>query len=198
MGVIKSFLWGTSAVLLLATAPAWADLKIGYVNYSQLLQESPQAKQIAEAIRAEFLPRKRELDSAAQLLKTREEKLQRDSATMTDEQRSREEKSLRDGERELQLKQTTANDDFNARRNEELSRLQRTLIEVVQSYAKSQNFDMVLADNAVIYHAAGIDITQAVLGQLESLAKTSGTAAPAAPAGTASKAPKPAPAGPGK
>ena len=190
--MVKSFFLGTSAVLLIAAAPGFAaDLKIGYVNYAQLMQESPQAKTIAESIRNEFLPRQRELQNQQQLLKTREEKLQKDSATMTDDQRSREEKSLRDGEREFQLKQTTAQDDFNARRNEELSRLQRTLIEEVRTYAKAQNYDLVVADG-VIYANTAIDITPAILNQLESLAKTSGVGAPAT-TGTAAKPPaKPA------
>ncbi len=190
--MVKSFFGGASAILLLATAPAWAaELKIGYVNYAQLMQESPQAKAIADSIRSEFLPRQRELQNQQQLLKTREEKLQKDSATMTDEQRTREEKTLRDSEREFQLKQTTAQDDFNARRNEELSRLQRTLIEEVRSYAKGQNFDLVLADG-VIYANNAIDITPAILNQLESLAKTSGVGA-ASTTSTAPKAPaKPA------
>jgi outer membrane protein len=162
----------------MATAPAWAELKIGYVNYQQLMTESPQAKAISDAIRAEFGPRQRELQTTQQSLKTREEALQKNAATMSDDQRTREEKTLRDSEREFQLKQQTAQDDFNARRNEELSRLQRTLIEEVRTYAKAQSFDLVLADG-VIYANNAIDITPAILTQLKS-ASTSGGAAPGA------------------
>ncbi len=191
MGVVKSLFLGTSAVLLLATAPAWAELKIGYVNYQQLIQDSPQAKSISEALRAELSPRQRDLQTQGQQLKTREEKLQKDGPTMSDEQRSREEKSLRDAEREFQLKQQSFQDDVNARRNEELSKLQRTLIEEVRAYSKSQNYDLVLADG-VIYANNAIDITPMILSQLQTLSKTSGgpaapTAAPATP-----KASKPA------
>ena len=189
MGVIKSVFWGTSAVLLLATAPAWAELKIGYVNYQQLIQESPQAKTIAETIRAEFLPRQRELQTQGQALKTREERLQKDGPTMSDEQRTHEEKSLRDTEREFQLKQQTAQDDFNARRNEELSKLQRTLIEEVRAYAKSQNYDLVLADG-VIYANTAIDITPMILSQLQTLSKTSGGAAASPAAAPPAATPK--------
>ena len=53
-------------------------------------------------------------------------------------------------------------DDFNARRNEEMSRLQKTLIEQVRIYAKAQNFDLVIADG-VIYTTPTIDITPAIL-----------------------------------
>ena len=53
-------------------------------------------------------------------------------------------------------------DDFNARRNEEMSRLQSTLIEEVREYAKAQNFDLVIADG-VIYSTPTLDITPAIL-----------------------------------
>lgn len=166
--MVKTVLWGSVAAIVLAVSPVWAsELKIGYVNYGQLLQESPQSKSMQEAIRAEFLPRQRELQSQGETLKTREERLQKDAATMSDEQRTREEKDLRDKERDFQRKQQEAQDDFNARRNEELSRLQRTIIEEVRTYAKAQNFDLVVADG-VIYANSAIDITPQVLQVLQS------------------------------
>ena len=176
-GVVRSLILGSAATLVLAAAPAWAELKIGYVNYNALLQDSPDAKAIAESLRNEFLPRQRELQTLQQTLKTREDKLAKDGATMTDDQRAREDKEIRDGERELQRKQTEAQDDLNSRRNEVLSALQKSLIEKVRVYAKGQNFDLILADG-VIYATPAVDITQQVLASLTASAPK---AAPAAP-----------------
>jgi len=175
--VVRSLILGSAAAMVLAAAPAWAELKIGYVNYSALLQESPDAKVIADALRNEFLPRQRELQTLQQSLKAREDKLTKDGATMTDDQRSREDKEIRDGERELQRKQTEANDDFNARRNEELSTLQKSLIEQVRTFAKQQNFDLVMADG-VIYATGAVDITPQVLAMLQAKAPKTGSSAP--------------------
>jgi outer membrane protein len=169
---------GTCAVL-----PAWAaDLKIGVVDYGKLMEESPQAKVVVEAIRTEFTPRQRDLQTQQTTLKAKEDKLQKDGATMTEDQRQRSEKELRDSYRELQRKQQEVQDDFNARRNEEMSRLQRTLIEEVRVYAKSQNFDLVVADG-VIYSTPSLDITPAILTALQSHAPAAGktSAAPAMP-----------------
>jgi outer membrane protein len=173
---------GTFAVL-----PAWAaDLKIGVVDYGKLMEESPQAKVVVEAIRTEFTPRQRDLQNQQTTLKAKEDKLQKDGATMTEDQRQRSEKELRDSYRDLSRKQQEVQDDFNARRNEEMSRLQRTLIEEVRVYAKAQNFDLVIADG-VIYSTPTLDITPAILTALQSHAPAAGkTSAPAAPA-----APKP-------
>jgi len=182
MRLLKSSRWGfvgLAAVATLAAAPAQAEIKIGYVNYGQLVEAAPQAKAIADAIRNEFTPRQRELQTQQQSLKTREDKLQKDGATMSEDQRAKAEKDLRDSYRDLQRKQSEVQDDFNARRNEELSRLQRTLIEQVRVYAKAQNFDLIVADG-VIYANPTIDITQAILAALQAQAPKA--AAPAAPA----------------
>jgi len=178
MRSLKSVIWGLASVAALAAAPAHAELKIGYVNYGQLVEAAPQAKAIADAIRNEFTPRQRELQTQQTSLKAREDKLQKDAATMTEDQRGKAEKDLRDSYRDLQRKQSEVQDDFNARRNEELSRLQRTLIEEVRTYAKAQNFDLIVADG-VIYANPTIDITPAILTALQSHAPKASAPAPA-------------------
>jgi outer membrane protein len=165
-GVLRPTFWGLATAAVIAASPVQAEIKIGYVNYGQLIETAPQAKAIADAIRNEFTPRQRELQTQQQTLKTREEKLTKDGATMSEDQRARAEKELRDSYRDLQRKQSEVQDDFNARRNEELSRLQRTLIEEVRTYAKAQNFDLVVADG-VIYANPTIDITPAILSVLQ-------------------------------
>jgi outer membrane protein len=171
-----------AAVGTLVASPAWAELKIGVVDYGRLVEESPQAKAALDSIRNEFTPRQRDLQNQQASLKSKEDKLQKDGATMTQDQRTAVEKDLREGYREFQRKQSEVQDDFNARRNEEMSRLQKTLIEQVRVYAKAQNFDLVIADG-VIYTTPTIDITPAILAQLQAnpaaaaRPKTSGPAA---------------------
>ncbi len=177
MGVVKSVLCGAVAALMLAAVPAWADLKIGFVNYNELLQESPQAKQIAAQLRAEFQPRERELTQLQQSLKARADQFQRDAATMTDEQREKTQSDLQESDRDLQRRQSDLQDDLNTRRQEALSSLQRVLVEQVRTYAKAQNFDLVLADG-VIYATGTIDITPAILARLEQAARTGAGGAP--------------------
>jgi outer membrane protein len=169
--------WVIAVAGSLAVMPAWAELKIGVVDYGKLMEESPQAKTVVEAIRTEFTPRQRDLQNQQQALKAKEDKLQKDGATMTEDQRARTEKELRDSYRDLTRKQQEVQDDFNARRNEEMSRLQRTLIEEVRVYAKAQNFDLVIADG-VIYSTPTLDITPAILTALQSHASKTSAPAP--------------------
>jgi outer membrane protein len=153
--------------LCAAAAPAWADLKIGVVQYARLMQESPQAKAAQDALRGEFASKQKELQTQQAALKAKEEQLQKDGATMAADQRNKMERDLRDGNRELQQKVQEYQDDFNARQNEELSKLQKSLVEEVQTFAQGEKFDLVLADG-VIFANPTLDITPQVLAALQS------------------------------
>ncbi|MEP7247577.1 MAG: OmpH family outer membrane protein [Gammaproteobacteria bacterium] len=184
----NSKMWGIALVAALMAAPAWSvDLKIAVVDYGRLVEESPQAKVALDAIRTEFTPRQKEMQQQEVSLKSKQDRLEKDAATMSEEQRTRSEKDLRDGARDLARRRQEVQDDFNARRNEEMSRLQRTLIEEVRTYAKAQGFDLVIADG-VIYSVPTLDITPAILSSLQARAPKAAAGSAAPPAGA-----KPAP-----
>ena len=167
------------AAAVLATTPAWAQaqLKIGYVDFQRLAQESPQAQSIQQALRNEFLPRQQELVKEQAAFKTRADAFQRNAATMSDDQRDREQKYLRDTDRDLQAKQSEFQDDVNQRKNEELSRLQRSLIEEVQAYAKAHGYDLVLANDA-LYTNPTMDLTATILAIMRDSSGSTGATAP--------------------
>jgi outer membrane protein len=175
----------SSVVAATCAMPAMAaELKIGVIDYARLLDESPQAKAVSEALRAEFGPRYQQLVAQETSLKAKGEKLQKDVATMTPDQRTKAEKELRDSARELERKKQEWQDDSNAKRNDEMNKLQRSLIGEVRDYAKAQSFDIVIAEG-VIYATPTVDITAQVLQALQARA-------PRPAAGSAAPAPAPA------
>ena len=180
----RKVLLGSLATFAFAV-PAMAELKVGVVDYARLFEESPQAKVVRDGLMAEFGPRLQQIQTQENALKAKGEKLQKDVATMTPDQRSKAEKDLRDAARELERKKGELQDDSNAKRQEEMNKLQRSLITEVRDYAKSQNFDIVLADG-VIYATPTVDITAQVLAALNARAPK-----PAAPP-TGATAPAPA------
>jgi outer membrane protein len=185
---------GMVAMAGLMAAPAFAELKIGVLEYSRLMDESPQGKALLESLRNEAAAKQRELQGIAANLQAKQDKLTKDRATMSADQITKFEKDLRDGQRDLARRQSEVQDDFNARRNEEMSKLQRSLIAEVQAYAKSQNFDLVVTDG-VIYASQALDITQGVLQVLQSRSGVAAAARPATPAPGAAPAAQPRPPG---
>ena len=142
-----------------------AETKVGVVNVTRLLQESPQAQAASQALENEFAGRRRELETAQKDLKAKEDKLQKDGAVMAANERASAEKSIRDGQRELARKQNEFMEDLNVRRNEALGQLQRSVLQEVQSYAKTAGLDVVVAD--ALYASPSVDITNQVLAALQ-------------------------------
>lgn len=166
-----------------ALAPtAFAQTKIGVVDYQRLLAEAPQAKSAAGALESEFGPRQKQLESQKKDLEAKLQKFERDQATMAESERTKTQRDLRDQQLNFERRAKEFQEDGQMRQNEELQRVQRMIIQEVQAYAKAQGFDLVIAQG-VIYRSDSIDITPAVLQTLEKRT----AAAPAAPA-----APKPA------
>jgi outer membrane protein len=161
--------------LVAATSPAWADMKIGVVNFQALLQQSPEAKAASEAMQSEFGPRQKQLVAEQAALKARGDALQKDEITMTPDARENAEKALRDSTREFQMRYQQFQDDANAWQNQENTKLQKALVEQVGSYARAQQYDLVVGIG-VLYANPALDITQQVLQAMQ--AARPATAAP--------------------
>jgi len=174
---------------LMLSAPASAEIKIGYVNFQKLLEEAPQTKTAMQGLENEFAPRRRELLTMQNDLKARDEKLQKEGAVMAEADRQKAEKSLRDQQREFSRKAGEFQDDASTRRNEEIGKVQRYLVTEIQGYANSQGYDLVLGDG-VFFAKAPLDITANVLAVLATRPATlPAPAAAPAPAAPQSKTP---------
>jgi outer membrane protein len=95
---------------------------------------------------------------------------------MAEAERRNQEKTLRDSQRDFARKQNEFMEDLNVRRNEALGQLQRTVLQEVQTYAKSAGLDLVVAD--ALYASPSVDITQQVLTALQAKGKTAPPAKP--------------------
>jgi outer membrane protein len=173
---------------LFAAGQASAEIKIGVVNFEKLLEDAPQTKAAMQALDNEFGPRRRELMAMQNDLKAKEDKLQKEGAVMAEADRANMEKSLRDQQREFQRKAGEFQDDGSTRKNEELGKVQRYLVQEIQSYANAQGFDLVLGQG-VFFAKPALDVTAQVLAVLTSKA---GTPLPSSTAPAPAKTPAPA------
>jgi outer membrane protein len=168
--------FAASVALAAPIGAAHAEAKIGVVNFAKLAEESPQAKALQASLEREFGTRQRELVQQQKDLKTKEEKLQRDGAVMSEAERNKAQRDLIDGQREAARRQNEFKEDVELRRNEELGKLQRSLVTEVQGYAKAQGFDLIISADTVIYRKDTLDITAQVVTSMQDKGK------PAAPA----------------
>jgi outer membrane protein len=163
---------------LFVAQQASAEIKIGYVNFQQLMEESPQLKATMQTLQNEFGSRQRELVAMQNDLKARSEKLDKEGAIMSEADRTKVEKALRDGQRELSRKGGEFQDDINTRKNEEIGKVQRFILQEIKTYGNAQGYDLLVGD--VFYNKPGMDITPQLLEVLKSK-PANASAAPAKP-----------------
>lgn len=162
--VASCFAIAASATVVPATA---ADLNVGVVNVARLLAEAPQAQSSMQALQDEFAPRLRGLKDQEKEFKSTAEKMQRDAAVMGETERRDAERTLRERQRDLGRRQEEFAEDFNLRRNEVLQKLQKSLLEEVQSFARSQSYDLIVGEG-VLFASESVDVTPQVLAALQS------------------------------
>jgi len=154
--------------LLLAANASYADLKIGFVNIPAVLEKAPQAEKAKKRLEQEFSPRDKQLVAQQKEIQSMDEKMTKDAAVMGESARVNMEKEILNKKRDAKRAQQEFSEDFNVRRNEELGKLQRRIVEVIREIAKSQNFDLLLTDS-VIYASDKIDVTSQVQQKLSAM-----------------------------
>ena len=155
-----------AGVLMLPVCVNAEDTKIGFVNGTRLVEESPQAQTAAERIKKEFEPRQQEILAAQRQLRDREERFLKDSAFMSADEKQKKQREIVSAQRELKLKDTELREDFTIRRNQEMAKVWEVLREAIQAYAKDQKFDLILFEG-VSYASPKVEVTDAVLARLK-------------------------------
>jgi len=164
------------AAAALAGAPSAEAqaLKIGFVNFGRLLEESPQAKAAQAALEGEFMPRQRDVAAQQKSLQEKSDKLQKEAAVMSEADRVRTEREVRDLELNVNRRFKELQEDLNLRRNEEVGKMQRALLQEVQGYAKANGYQLIVSDG-VLYAADGVDITPQLVAAIKSKAPAAAT-----------------------
>jgi len=151
-----------AALSLAVVAPAASqELKIGYVNSERVLREATPAKAAQSKLEAEFGKREKELNDAVLRLKAAGDKLEKDSPTLSDGDRSRRQRDLVEQDRDLQRKRREFQEDLNQRRNEELAAVVERANRVIKQIFDSEKYDMILQE--VIFASGRVDITDKVI-----------------------------------
>jgi len=159
--------WFIVGWLALCSASAWAaEVRVAFVNSSDVLEQAPQAENARALLQAEFAPRDSQLVAEQQKLHSQEELLTRDGMTMGDEERRRLEREITALQRDLKHARNEFSEDLNIRRNEEFAKLQREVAKVIADVAKEGGYDLVL-ENGVVYASDRVDITDKVIERLK-------------------------------
>jgi len=151
--------------LLLTANASFAELKIGFVNIPAVLEKAPQAEKAKKRLEQEFSARDQKLVAQQKEIENTEAKIAKDASVMGKSEQIKLKNDLSNRVRDAKRAQQEFSEDFNVRRNEELGKLQNTVVEVIRGIAKDQSFDLMLTDG-VIYASDQIDVTTQVQQKL--------------------------------
>ena len=140
--------------------------KIGAVDALRVLEQSPQADAARKMIEKEFAPRDKKLVAEQQKIKNMEEKLNKDGAIMSEQERTKLERDIINARRDLKRSQDEFREDLNFRRNEEFAKIQKKIAQTVQQIAQDEGFDLIL-DSGVVFASSKVNITNLIIEKLK-------------------------------
>ena len=144
---------------------AQSEGRVGYVNLERILRDSAPAMRAQKKIELEFAKRDQELGKMADQLKRLQDALEKNAVTMSESERTKREREFADLNREFQRKQREAREDFNQRRNEELSGVIERANRAVKQIAEAEKYDVIFQE--AVWASPRIDITDKVIKALD-------------------------------
>ncbi len=141
------------------------NLRIGFINFRRIMASIPQLKTVSESLEREFASQKSTLVTKQQDLAEMEQHL---STLERGDAYSDYEKQVIAKRRDFVREEASYRDAYSVRRNEEVAKLQRIVVDEIVALAKELDFDVILNDTGVIYVSEDADLTAIMIERLRS------------------------------
>jgi outer membrane protein len=158
--------WAALAIALACAVGHAQEFRIGFVSIDRIFRDSAPAKAAQTKLEQEFSKREKELDDLAAQLKTATEKLDRESVTLPEAQRTTRQRQIADQDREFQRRRREFQEDLGVRKNEELQQVIERANRVIRQVAEAEKFDLVIQE--AVYINPKHDMTEKVLKVINS------------------------------
>jgi outer membrane protein len=162
--------WFSGVMLVLAlgvvcsTTAHAQQLRVGYVNMKQVLDNAPQVLAGREKLDQEFRPRNQAIETEELRVSGMEQRLVQ--GDLTEDARARLEREIRELRRGINRQKEDLRDELSFRRTEEVQQLEAEINLAVQEIARSHGYDLILS-SPVVYADPALDITELILHQLQ-------------------------------
>ena len=148
----------------LSVPAAAQELRIGYVDMKEVLDNAPQVMAGRAKLDQEFRARNDAIEMDEMRADALEMRVQQ--ADMSDESRLQMERELRELRRNVSRRKEDLRDELSFRRTEEVQQLEEQINIAVQEIAERNGYDLIVS-SPVIYANPDLDITDLILEQLE-------------------------------
>ena len=143
-----------------------ANLKIGVVNYIKVFQSTPQGKGTAEQLQDALKPRLAELKSESEALQQQIETFNRNSPTMSKEDRANQEKILGIKQKAFQKEVAALQSGEQQKEHLAANKFAKALKSTVTKIAQKDGYNLILNEQAAPYASSELDITNQVISDM--------------------------------
>jgi len=150
--------------LALSAAASAQQLRIGYVDMKEVLDNAPQVIAGKTKLDQEFRSRNDSIEMDELRAEALEVRLQQ--ADLTSDNSLQLEREIRELRRNISRRKEDMRDELSFRRTEEVQQLEEEINVAVQEIARRNGFDLIIS-SPVVYASPDLDITDLILEQLE-------------------------------
>lgn len=164
--------------------------KVGVLNLQEAIQNTAEGKKVFAEIQKKYQPRQQDLQRQQQEINALQDQLQRQAATLSDEERVRLTRELEDKQKIFKRATEDANADFNADNQDAFRRIGQKMVRIVNEYAQQNGFVLVIDDAQlpVYYVAQDIDLTEEMVRRYDAAHPVEAASSPAPPGGSGAAA----------
>ena len=194
----------TPAPTAAATTAPSGSVKVGIIDIQQAIVATNEGARDFEALQKKFEPRRSELQNLNTEVENLKKQLNTQGDKMNEEARATLVKSIETKQKSLQRSAEDAQNEFQAQQNEIAQRILQKMAPVIDKYAKSSGYSLLLDSSnpwpqgPLLWATASVDLTKTIVdaynaqsGVAPPTAKPAGAAA-TKPAGATPAATKPA------
>ena len=146
----------------------YAEMKVGIVNLSRLLNEVPMYTEAREKIKKQYDPRARNLKTLEKEWNSLNDKYLKNEAVMSDSEKKSLVEKIQNIETKFRSGQEKLQVDLEQTQRSEFSKIEKIVNDAITDYAESNDFDLILrADSTTLYAKKYVNITDDIISKLQ-------------------------------
>lgn len=155
----------TTLLLCAASAPAFAQVKIAYVDLQRALLEVEDGKKAKARLKSEFDKKQKQLDSKQEAVKKMKEDLEQQAMMLSEEAKRAKAMELQKQMYELQQLYLELQGDLSKKEAEATKQIFDRMGSIIEKLGKEKGYDMILekTESSVLYARDGLEITNEVI-----------------------------------
>lgn len=163
----KSLLVLLASTSLMLGSSAFAETKIGVVDFNKALLESPQLADAKNKLKKQFDAREKEITEAQKKFQASIEAFNKNSPTMKADAKEAEQRKIMEQQKKVQEMQEKFQKDVNETQTKVMNGIVDKIQSIVDKVANDNKLDLVIVKASAPYSKKELEVTDAVIKQLK-------------------------------